>query len=993
MVNDDLRQKVGLEIKLLRKKNGSSLRSFAKKLGISHSTLSKIESGLQSIDIEMIAKIADYFNVSVDYLLKRKIISEPTEIEGGKEIRQVLEVILQGYPTAIEETFNTHPLAEFIRHDATKCLRIHAKIPVFQYKVIGSAGQGKWAEVPWIGIFDQDITLSPSRGYFLVYLFSSDMSGVYLSLNQGWTYFFRKYGVTQGRKKLLSVSKYLRENIKHEFIREFDLKELNLLGRGQLSKGFEAGHICGKYYSVTELPNNDVLVDDLYKMLSVYSHIKFQTGQQTIEDLSESILRKLDRKFIYRSNDELMENNTSAAIDLMISEQEIDYNVNSRSIKIKQSNSFKLKEVENLGMEKNLSIKSHYRSGKDNIGIDFFKPCLSYCKTYKRAVGYFSSSALITWASSLPRFTIEEGLSIQLLVSPNLTNRDKEALERVSDPGDRDSLLQQIGDKIILDALSFADGDQSIEIRMRLFSWMVASGKLQLRFAYPHHVEDAGIFHEKIGVFIFPESDHKIAFTGSANESEMGHKKNYESVDVFRSWVPADIERVVTKEEEFEEAWEGTAIGLSVKKLSSKVLDKVISYSSEWDPDSKNKSEPKETDLKWRHQDEAIEAFLVKEQGVLDMATGTGKTKTSLRICNKLIASEEIETIIISTAGNDLLDQWYSNVIQVGKTLLNNKFSILRNYKNFREKEYFILNPSWNVLIVSRQELPNALSCVNTPSIGKKTLLIHDEVHGLGSPANRENLSGLSENIRYRLGLSATPEREYDDEGNDFILEHIGPTIFQFGLEEAIERGILCPFNYIPIDYEITEKDRERLQKIRGKYEILKNTSTPMTQKELSMSISEIYKNSEAKIPLFEEFISKNQELLKRCIIFVGTMEYGQKILDIVHKYNPNFHSYFSGERSETLKRFASGELECMITCHRLSEGIDIKSLNNVIIFASDRSKLELIQRIGRSLRSDPNNPEKIANIVDFTRVSEGKNADDERKEWLTSLSKIRPKG
>lgn len=159
--------------------------------------------------------------------------------------------------------------------------------------------------------------------------------------------------------------------------------------------------------------------------------------------------------------------------------------------------------------------------------------------------------------------------------------------------------------------------------------------------------------------------------------------------------------------------------------------------------------------------------------------------------------------------------------------------------------------------------------------------------------------------------------------------------------------------------------------------------------------IARVYKISKAKLPIFEQFIGKNKELLERCIIFVHESDYGREVLDIVIDHRYDFHTYFSGEEANTLARFARGELECLVSCHRLSEGIDIQSLNNVLLFASDKSKLETIQRIGRCIRVDPQNPEKIANIVDFIRLSDpdkgGMNPDVERSEWLDALSKIRP--
>jgi superfamily II DNA or RNA helicase len=121
-------------------------------------------------------------------------------------------------------------------------------------------------------------------------------------------------------------------------------------------------------------------------------------------------------------------------------------------------------------------------------------------------------------------------------------------------------------------------------------------------------------------------------------------------------------------------------------------------------------------------------------------------------------------------------------------------------------------------------------------------------------------------------------------------------------------------------------------------------------------------------------------------------MKYGEEVLEIIHQYRPDFHTYYADDEVETLKRFATGELECLVTCHKVSEGIDIKSLENVILFASAKAKLETIQRIGRCLRTDPNNKGKIANVIDFIRKDGGpKSTDEERSEWLTALSKIRP--
>ncbi|QKG23900.1 helicase-like [Actinomadura verrucosospora] len=153
-----------------------------------------------------------------------------------------------------------------------------------------------------------------------------------------------------------------------------------------------------------------------------------------------------------------------------------------------------------------------------------------------------------------------------------------------------------------------------------------------------------------------------------------------------------------------------------------------------------------------------------------------------------------------------------------------------------------------------------------------------------------------------------------------------------------------------------------------------------------------MYKTSRAKIPLFDQLLRAEPDLLRRSIVFVETQEYGNEVLDVIHKYRPDFHTYFTGQNSQVLERFAQGELECLVTCHRLSEGIDIRSLNTVVLFSSARARLETIQRIGRCLRADPDNSSKVANIVDFVRLSEDGNltTDDSRRAWLQELSQIR---
>ncbi|WBU40398.1 MULTISPECIES: DEAD/DEAH box helicase family protein [Marinobacter] len=620
---------------------------------------------------------------------------------------------------------------------------------------------------------------------------------------------------------------------------------------------------------------------------------------------------------------------------------------------------------------RSLDYQEDYRSGYDHLVGDFFRPSLAQSKVYWRAVGYFSSTALESFGAPLGDF-IKRGGHIKLITSVELSVRDLEAIERGVPK--QEVCANRLEEIIELD---FASGIGNGTIRLLR---LLQLGRLEIRIAVPRL--GTGIYHEKIGLFF--DDDSYVAFTGSSNESRNAFENNRECIDVFTSW--DSPVRAARKKAHFEALWERQDKGVEVFSFPEAARRKLLKICEEWEAGRQPYSQE---DDKWRHQDEALEEFLASERGILNMATGTGKTRTALKIVHGLYEQETIDTVIVSTDGNDLLDQWYAELLGIRKGI---GAKVFRHYKSSREVADFLLEPRNSILLVSRQPLATALKDLPT-QVANRTLLIHDEVHGLGSPANRARLNGLSDHIRFRLGLSATPDREYDEEGNAFLLDHIGPKLMRFELDDAIRREILAPFNYFPLPYELTVEDRQRVQDVYKRKAARAAEGNPMSDEEVWIEIARVYKTSKAKLPIFDTFIRDNQHLLERCIVFVETQEYGNEVLEIIHKYRSDFHTYFSGEDSVTLRRFARGELECLITCHRVSEGIDIRSLNTVILFSSARARLETIQRMGRCLRTDPDNLDKVANIVDFIRQSdeEGKtSSDEERAEWLTKLSEVR---
>jgi superfamily II DNA or RNA helicase len=674
-------------------------------------------------------------------------------------------------------------------------------------------------------------------------------------------------------------------------------------------------------------------------------------------------------------------------------------------------------------------FKPFYTSGEDNEPSEFLFDGLMNSHRLDLGLGYFRSTGFSTLAIGFASF-LKNGGSMRFIINDSLAEKDKSALLRGFEEENDEAYERELLKDIETLTKTLTKRNQHF---FDCLSWLISSGRLEMIAVVPKK-NKVGIVHHKFGVFK-DEQGNQAAFNGSLNFSQYALTYNVESIWCEYSWDVQGIAaiRIAEMIRLFENTWndqspavriiplENVKVALqqkfpkkSLKELvetecvlaaevikhpgtspvaRAKLKEIVAQLSGSVEtPPAEAKKNPADPSNKWIHQDNAIAKFLEHERGVLNMATGTGKTRTSLRICKELIGRKEIDTIIISCDGTDLLNQWRVELLKLLHSE-NIKWVVLKNYAEFHYGEPFRLNPRQRILLSSRQQLHTSLK--NLPAeIARRTLLIHDEVHKLGSTGNRNKLKGLSDLIRFRLGLSATPERDYDEEGTQFILDHIGPIIFEFPLEKAMEKGILAPFNYHPIPYELTAEDKTRLKNVHSRKAARLREGNPMPDEEFYNEIAKVYKTAEGKVPAFKDFISQHTEMLDRTIVFVETKEYGEGILDIIHQYHADFHTYFGEDNPTVLNRFSNGEVDCLLTCHRISEGIDIKSLLNVILFSSSKAMLETIQRIGRCLRIDPNNPTKIANVIDFIRHTDKDDylsSDDLRQQFLESLSKIRP--
>lgn len=653
-----------------------------------------------------------------------------------------------------------------------------------------------------------------------------------------------------------------------------------------------------------------------------------------------------------------------------------------------------------------LDIQDEYRSNDGSIVENFYIPCLEKSTVYKRAVGFFSSTSMAVAAEGLTSL-IKAGGQMQLVASPKLSDEDIEAITQGIKQ--REEIVAEVTKKELEQKFN-----NVVKHRLACLAWLLSQKLLDIKLAVPKNLRQKGIYHEKLGIFK-DNQGNIVTFMGSANESSTAFIGNFECIDVYCSWHIGVKDRALRKWNNFNKLWNNETNNLDVINFPEaakrsllnlcpdKKPERELFFTNEYDYKPKLVSEKKqhkyqaddnsvsEINNRWRHQVEAKQAFLKYRCGILEMATGTGKTRTAISILQHLVNSKDINTIIITTIGTDLLDQWVEQLYEVASNL-NPEFRILKHYKNYHKKDEYELDPEFSILVISSKSLRNVLRTLTYP-IRKSLLIIYDEVHSFGSPQMIEDLTGLSDGISYRLGLSATPEREYDLEGTTFIEEHIGSVIYQFGIEEAIRRGILCEFDYYPVEYEPSDEDRRKVQKLYSNQQAKKKTGNPMSKKDFWTALARVHKVSVAKLPCFEQFIVNNLDILDKCILFVEERSYGEQVIEIIHRYIHDFHTYYAEDNKQNLIDFSQGKISCLVTCHKISQGIDIKSLRSVILFSSSKAKLETVQRIGRCLRKDPNNPQKKAIVVDLVRnQDENKtelNSDQVRNKWLTHLSTI----
>lgn len=187
-------------------------------------------------------------------------------------LQSFIKEILNNYKQEKNNDFANNSLGSLLKNSITDYLK--NIIDNSKYTLEWSIGKGQWAAIPWLAIFDNDITKSAQNGYYIVYLFKENMSGVYVTIMQGTTSVKQEFG-KKVEDELIARSKYYSSHIMSK-PQNFNTGEicLNITKKQSAGYLYQYGTILHKYYDKNNVPDEKILIQDLKTLLNIYNELK-----------------------------------------------------------------------------------------------------------------------------------------------------------------------------------------------------------------------------------------------------------------------------------------------------------------------------------------------------------------------------------------------------------------------------------------------------------------------------------------------------------------------------------------------------------------------------------------------------------------------------------------------------------------------------------------------------------------------------------------------
>ena len=651
-------------------------------------------------------------------------------------------------------------------------------------------------------------------------------------------------------------------------------------------------------------------------------------------------------------------------------------------------------------MLNNCQFKYDYYTG-NHEPKEFFTEALIESKSFDLGLGFFSSSAINSLADGFALF-IAQGGKMRVIINDVLTSADKQAISQ----GQKEKLEDVVCKRIITDIDKMRETfSKANDLFFRCFSYLVSIGRMEFIATLS---SKGGMTHDKYGIFT-DEAGNKVAFIGSVNFTRTALEQNAESLTTFTSW--DDAQRVKNYQKKFEECWREDNVHLiriPIEKVKTHITDNYpshdirqllnesisiressVKYGKPLPQYLIEKMEQKEMEPRFPFPKEreiqikANEAWKENgRKGIFAMATGSGKTVTALNCLLHFYREFGYYKAIIVVPTQALALQWESEVQNFN---FQNVISTHTD-KNWKEtlsrfSTRSLLKPNRNIVVITtyatfiRKSIQDFVAKTNGMD---SFVLIADEVHNMGATGP---LKHLPIRIGNRIGLSATPERVYDEGGSKAVYSFFNSYppyyTYRFTMKEAIDSKILCPYEYYPVFVNLT---REEMDQYNLKTEQLRKFIDPNTGKYkkeaemLLMARKRIVHKAAEKKQKVAELLDEHKVAgrLNYTFVFVPEgyePEYAEvddadidpEDIHIIDEYSQMFrrrkysyHQYISGldDAPSILDAFERGDIQILLSMKCLDEGVDIPRAQYAIFISSTGNPRQFIQRRGRVLRT-----------------------------------------
>lgn len=640
--------------------------------------------------------------------------------------------------------------------------------------------------------------------------------------------------------------------------------------------------------------------------------------------------------------------------------------------------------------------------------VEFFFEALLESNRFDLGLGYFSSSGFQPLALGFAYFICRGG-KMRMFINDVLTQEDKDAIEKGQYANPDELIEKRLIDDIVRLEKTLSKRDRHF---FNCLSFLIANKQIEI-IAITPATDKPAIAHPKFGIFK-DDYGNKVAFTGSTNFSRTALQYNVEAISCYKNWTGdnSDIHRIEHYEELFNKIWSGryTKVRfISIDKVKVLIREKfpvndievLLSeeekllldfeeesiYSEELGSKIRKlkrnlgKYKPITPEFPSGHkarpyQEEAVRKWIAKDyRGLFEMATGTGKTITGLLASVELMKKQGRIFLLVLVPTISLGEQWMEEV------------------KGFNYQDVVLVsstNPGWTSELQAginsfKMGTAQAMAVISTydsfklkkfqdfyDKLPEETMLLADEAHSMGAP---ELLNKLPHKIKHRLALSATPHRHFDDSGTKKFLDFFNASseaTFAFDMKQAIAEQYLCQYQLTPHFASLNEDEYSRYieltKKIARRAHFSKNKleETDVTLERMLQDRRKILNKAASKKEIVGNIIDKMKAKgeVSHTLVYCPEgidEEDNARIIDDLGKYLAFDKglkiAQFTGStpperRSQLLKDFDEGKVQCLLAMKCLDEGVDVKRTETAIFVSSSTNPRQYVQRRGRVLRT-----------------------------------------